>query len=106
MEYYDRYKYLRNNDGTVVKVPFVPVPESGSDIYVIFNKRTMRMDNLSYKYYGDANYGWLILQANPGYGGYEYAFEDGIRLRIPYPLDVAIRGYEDNAKALAVSMES
>lgn len=99
MEYYDRYKNFRNADGSVKVIPFVKIPNNPTDIHLAFKKSTMRLDNLSYKYYGDANYAWLILQANPQYGGYEYAFEDGIDLRIPYPLTIAIEGYENGVKA-------
>jgi hypothetical protein len=55
----------------------------------------MRMDLLSYQYYNDPNFGWLILQANPQYGSLEYMIEDGVKLRIPYPLDTALQGYEN-----------
>lgn len=99
MAYYDRYGQLRDGNGDIRVIPFIAIPKNSSDIYLTFDKRSMRMDTLSYKYYGDANYGWLIMQANPQYGGYEYAYQDGITIRVPYPLSVALKGYEDNVKA-------
>lgn len=54
-----------------------------------------KMDTLSYKYYGDANYGWLIMQANPQYGSMEFSIPDGVPLRIPYPLSTAKTRYEE-----------
>jgi hypothetical protein len=54
------------------------------------------LDLLSYQYYGDPNYGWLILQANPDAGSLEFRIKNHTRLRIPYPLDNAIQGYEAN----------
>ena len=54
----------------------------------------MRLDTLSYKYYGDPDYGWLILQANPSIPSMEYRIEDGTIVRIPYPLSTAVNRYE------------
>lgn len=95
-EYYDRYKKFKSNGIVQSAIPFIEIPKSESDLYIVFNKKTMRMDTLSYKYYGDANLGWLILQANPEVGGYEFSIEDGVGLRIPYPKDSAIGRYEDS----------
>lgn len=92
-EYYDRYKSLRS-DGKSTLFPDIKIEELSSDIYIRYNKNTMRFDNLSYKYYGDSNYAWLILMANPQYGSMEYSIEDGVSLRIPYPLQTAINRYE------------
>jgi hypothetical protein len=54
------------------------------------------MDLLSYQFYDNPNFGWLILQANPSCGSLEFKIKDGTILRIPYPLDTAIQGYENN----------
>lgn len=94
MEYYDRYTNFRK-DGTIEIVPFIQIEKSNTDINITFSKSTMRMDTLSYKYYGDANYGWLIMQANPQYGSMEFQIPDGVVLRIPYPLDTALNRYEN-----------
>lgn len=99
MKYYDRYKYFRRDGFVDATVPFINVPALDTDLYVAWNSFTMRMDTLSYKYYGDANYAWLILSANPSVGGYEYKIMDGTRIRIPYPLDSAISRYESGIKA-------
>lgn len=91
--YYDRYASFRT--GSKVRfVPFIKIAEDGNDLYIEFRKNSMRFDNLSYKYYGDANYGWLILQANPHLGGYEFSIPDRSTIRIPYPLSSAIKRYE------------
>ena len=93
MEYYDRYYKFRS--GPKIKpVPFIKIDTEGGDIYIEFDRSKMRFDSLSYKYYGDPNYGWLILQANPQYSSYEYLIEDKSILRIPYPLQSAISRYE------------
>lgn len=93
MEYYDRYTKFRS-DGNVRIVPNIRIPNNGSDLYLLYDKTTMRLDTLSYKYYGDPNYGWLILQANPHLPSMEYIIPDGVVVRIPYPLPNAISRYE------------
>ena len=85
-------------DGTYTKVPFIEVPTSNSDFYVYYDVGKTRLDLLSYQYYGNPNYGWLILQANPEAGSLEFRIKDKTRLRIPYPLENAIQGYENNIK--------
>lgn len=96
MEYYDRYANFRKNDMIAKPIPFLKIKEKNSDIHIIFNKDTMRMDTLSYKYYGDPNYAWLILNANPELPPYEYLIENYTTIRIPYPIDSAIKRYEDS----------
>lgn len=98
MQYYDRYKFFRKDGFVESTVPFIYIEPSSSDIYVSFNSFTMRLDTLSYKYYGDANYGWLILNANPSVSPYEYQIMDGTQIRIPYPLDSALMRYESGVK--------
>ena len=93
MNYYDRYESFRS-DGNIDIVPFIEIDNTSTDIVITFRKSTMRMDTLSYKYYGDPNYGWLILQANPQYGSLEFSIPDGVPLRIPYPLSTAKTRYE------------
>lgn len=94
MEYYDRYLKLRGND-SVRNTDFLPIPIESSDLMITYDRMTMRFDNLSYRYYGNANYGWLILQANPHWGSMEFSIPDGVTLRIPYPLTSAITRYEN-----------
>lgn len=101
MEYYDRYKYFKEGNDLKM-VNFCEIPFNNTDIYVVFNKNTMRMDTLSYRYYNDPNYGWLILQANPHLPSMEFSIPDGVRMRIPYPLSSAIKGYESSLQKYIV----
>jgi len=94
---YSRYKSFIV-DGTFKKVPFIKVPKNPTDIYVYYEVGKTRLDLLSYQYYNDPNYGWLILQANPKYSSLEFRMENNARLRIPYPLETAIQGYENELK--------
>ena len=97
MTTYNRYKSFIV-DGTYKKIPSIEVPSSNSDLYVYYEVGKTRLDLLSYQYYGDPNYGWLILQANPEAGSLEFRIKSHTRLRIPYPLDIAIQGYEDGIR--------
>jgi hypothetical protein len=92
---YNRYVNFVSN-GTWSKVPFVPIPKKNTDIYDYYTNT--RLDILSYKYYGDANYGWLILQANPELGSLEYNIPQHTLLRIPYPLDITLSQYDEYVK--------
>ena len=92
---YDRYKKFRK-DGTVTKVPFISIPIKASDKYITYEAGKTRLDIVSYQYYSDPNYEWLILQANPQYGTKEFLIPNGVRLRVPYPLDLTIRQYESD----------
>lgn len=89
---YDRYTKFRG-DGDVSIVPFIKIPERKTDYYITYNKLQHRLDVLSYECYGDPDYGWLILQANPQYGSLEFEIPDNVDLRIPYPLGDVIEGY-------------
>lgn len=97
MSSYTRYKSFII-DGRYKKIPFIEIPTSSSDFYVYYEVGKTRLDLLSYQYYGDPNYGWLILQANPHAGSLEFLIPDKTRLRIPYPLESAIQLYEGEIK--------
>ena len=94
---YNRYKSFVSN-GTYRKVPFIKIPQSTTDCYVFYEVGKTRLDLLSYQYYNDPNYAWLILQANPTCGSLEFKIENNTKLRIPYPLDSAIQRYEEEIK--------
>ena len=96
MDYYDRYSSFRNDNVVTKPLPFLKINKGDTDIYVTFKKDTMRLDVLSYKYYGDPNYAWLILNANPDLPPYEYLIEDNSVLRIPYPIESAVKRYEES----------
>ena len=92
MKDFDRYSPFKAN-GKVGVVPFVQIRQKESDKHIQFNKRTMRLDKLSYEYYETPDYGWLIMQANPEYGSIENFIPDGVVLRIPFPLEETINIY-------------
>lgn len=85
METYDRYKMVRKN-GTIGILPIFTIKKKESDFYETYNNSN-RLDILSNKYYGNPNYDWLILAANPEYGSMEFDIPDNTLIRIPYPLN-------------------
>ena len=94
---YNRYRNFIS-DGAYLSIPFIEVPESQSDCYVYYEVGKTRLDLLSYQFYNDPNFGWLILQANPQYGSLEFLLDTNIKLRIPYRLEIALQKYEEEIK--------
>ena len=96
MASYNRYKSFITGSGDIKNVPFIKIPKRPSDRYAYWDKYNSRMDLLSYRYYNDPGYGWLILQANPHLPSLEYMIDNGEQLRIPFPLDLVISQYEND----------
>ena len=94
MKKYNRYKKFINN-GEVALTPFIEIPKKSTDLYDTYIVGESRLDIMSYQYYNDPNYGWLILMANPEYGSLEYKIPNNTMLRIPYPLETTLAQYED-----------
>lgn len=97
METISRYEQFISN-GKCEYVPSIPIIKQTSDFYIVYDAYRMRMDTLSYEYYKNPNYGWVILQANLEYGSLEYAIPNGSMLRIPYPIENALDAYNENIK--------
>lgn len=91
---YNRYIDV-NDDGSKKFLPFIKLSEKSSDIFVNFNHINGRLDKLSFKYYGDPTYGWLILQANPKLHSLSYGIENSGQIRIPFPLNETIQEYNE-----------
>lgn len=90
---YDRYGNFRGNGDTLI-VPFISIPVKETDYYEVYEKGKTRLDILSYQYYNDPDYAWLIMQANPQYGSIEFLIPDKVQIRIPYPLNVTLTQYD------------
>ena len=97
MDSFDRYSPFKNN-GIIEFVPFIEIRKKNTDKYIKYDKKTMRFDKLSYKYYDNPDYGWLIMQANPEFGSIENFIQDGVVLRIPFPLDDTLTIYLNDIK--------
>jgi hypothetical protein len=94
MEYFNRYQnFLINGNQTVV--PFVTLPSRVSDQKYIYRTNQSRLDKISYEKYGTPYFGWLILTANPIFGGLESNITDGSILNLPFPLKGALLDYKN-----------
>jgi hypothetical protein len=94
MEYYDRYRNFLI-DGRQTVVPFVTLPPRPSDQKYIYRKNQSRLDKLSFEKYGTPYFSWLILQANPSFGGLEENIPDGSAIIVPFPLIAALQDYKN-----------
>lgn len=90
--YYNRYSdFLINGQQTTV--PFVNLPAKTTDKSYIYKVARSRLDKVSQEFYGTPYFGWLILQANPEFGGLETNIYDGAILTIPFPLIASLQDY-------------
>ncbi len=75
-QYWNRYSdFLINGEQTVV--PWVPLAQKPTDKAYIYKVAKSRLDKVSQEYYNSPYFGWLILQANPQFGGLEKATFSG-----------------------------
>lgn len=91
-QYYDRYENFRAN-AEVKPMPGIPMPVNSTDKQVLYKAGKTRMDKLSQEYYGNPYHGWLIMLANPQWGGMEFDIPEGEVIRIPFPFTSAIERY-------------
>ena len=91
-EYVDRYSKFKTN-GIVKPVFGVKINQSSSDKTLLYRKGKTRLDKVSNDYYNNPYSGWIILLANPQFGGLEFNIPDNTILRIPFPFESAIGRY-------------
>jgi hypothetical protein len=93
MEYYNRYtKFILNGQQSVV--PFVELPSKSTDKKYIYKVGQSRLDKISQQFYNTPYFGWLILQANPQYGGTEWSSPDNAVIIVPFPLLQSLQDYK------------
>ncbi len=91
--YYNRYsEFLINGEQTVV--PFVQIPQKVTDKTYIYKVGRSRLDRVSQEFYSSPVFNWLILQANPQFGGLENNIYDRAILIIPFPLIPSLQDYK------------
>jgi hypothetical protein len=91
-QYFDRYNNFRA-DGSIKPLPGITIPESSTDVYALYKKGQSRLDKISNTYYNNPYSGWIILLANPQFGGLEFNIPDMTSIRVPYPFTDAIQRY-------------
>tara|TARA_R100000908_G_C3622099_1_gene67067 strand:+ start:32 stop:349 length:318 start_codon:yes stop_codon:yes gene_type:complete len=95
MTYYNRYNEFVVN-GDYIIVPQVRIPAKSSDRKINYRVGKTRLDKLSQQFYDSPYYGWLIMQANPSYGGQEWDIPDGAIITVPFPLMQSLQDYKTN----------
>jgi len=91
-EYYNRYQKFDYN-GKPLPVPFIKISAKSTDKSVLYRQNKDRMDKLSLEYYGNPYHGWLIMLANPQYGGVEENIPNNEIIRIPFPFKDSLQQY-------------
>jgi len=91
-KYYDRYYEFRFN-GSMEPIPGISIDLSSSDKNIVYKVGDTRLDKISNLYYNTPYCGWLIMLANPEFGGLEFIIPDQTIIRIPYPFESAIDRY-------------
>ena len=91
-QYYDRYENFRGN-GVMEQIPWIRIAPQSTDKQAAYKVGKSRMDKLSQEYYGNPYHGWLIMIANPQWGGMEFNIPDGEIIRIPFPFTNAVERY-------------
>jgi hypothetical protein len=93
-EFSNRYTdFIINGRQTVV--PYITLPAKNSDKRYIYKLGQSRLDKVSQQYYNTPYFGWLIMLANPSFGGQEWNISDGSILTIPYPLVASLQDYKN-----------
>ena len=93
-QYYNRYEqFVINGQQTVV--PFVTLPSKGTDQRFIYKTAVSRLDKVSQQFYDSPFFGWVIMSANPEFGGNEFVIPDGSILTIPFPLLASLQDYNN-----------
>lgn len=90
--YFDRYGSFRVNAG-MKPIPGIVIPQIDSDKNMVYKQGLSRLDKLSNMYYNNPYSGWLIMLANPEYGGLEFNIPDMALIRIPFPFETAVSRY-------------
>jgi len=91
-QYFDRYSKFKFN-GSVLPIPGLKIPVETTDKTVVYTLGKTRLDILSQMYYNNPYHGYLIMLANPQYGGLEFSIKNKDVIRIPFPYESAIERY-------------
>jgi hypothetical protein len=91
-QYFDRYNDFRVGPN-MKPIPGITIPVLGSDKSVVYKQGETRLDKLSNTYYNNPYSGWLIMLANPEFGGLEFNIPDSTIIRIPFPFDSGVERY-------------
>ena len=96
-EYYNRYQKF-NFNGKYQPLPFIKIEPKSTDKSVLYRQSIDRMDKLSLECFGNPYHGWLIMLANPQYGGVEESIPTNEIIRIPFPFRDSLQQYIGEVK--------
>lgn len=96
-KYIDRYSLFRFNN-EMKPNPGIILPNSPSDLTYVYKIGVGRLDKISNMFYNNPWGGWLIMLANPEFGGLEFNIPDMSLIKIPYPFDDAVDRYLEAIK--------
>jgi hypothetical protein len=91
-QYFDRYNNFKVNN-EIKPIPGIYIPSSSTDMTLYYKHGVTRLDIVSNLYYNNPYSGWLIMSANPEYGGLEFNIPDMSLIRVPFPYSDAINRY-------------
>jgi hypothetical protein len=91
-QYFDRYGGFVVN-AEMKPIPGITIPTIESDKNMVYKQGLSRLDKMSQMYYNNPYSGWLIMLANPQYGGLEFNIPDMTLVRIPFPFESAVTRY-------------
>lgn len=91
--YFDRYSDFSQN-GNVTPIPGIKLTPKRTDKQVVYKKGFSRLDKFSQQYYRNPYHGFLILLANPEFGGLEFNIPDNSIIRIPFPFNETLEQYQ------------
>lgn len=91
-QYYDRYSSFLVN-ASMKPIIGITIPTNDADKNTVYKQGLTRLDKLSQMYYNNPYSGWLIMLANPEYGGLEFNIPDMTLIRIPFPFESAVTRY-------------
>tara|TARA_R100000664_G_C2752712_1_gene139998 strand:- start:709 stop:1035 length:327 start_codon:yes stop_codon:yes gene_type:complete len=92
-QYWNRYGQFLINE-KYINVPFIKLPSKPTDKRTVYTVGVSRLDKLSQEYYDTPYFGWLILSANPEFGGLESNIPNKRVLTIPFPLVASLQDYK------------
>jgi hypothetical protein len=93
-QYLDRYKRFKS-DEDYQPIPGIKIPQKSTDKTILYKLGSTRFDNLSNDYYDSPYFGWLIMLANPQYGGLEFNIPNNAPIRVPFPFVPSVNDYLD-----------
>lgn len=84
--YKNRYEGLKVNSDGYKLVPGIFLNVKSTDILITHKRGRIKFDELSQKYYGNPQYGWVIMLANSRIASLEWDIADNSVIIIPFPL--------------------